>query len=70
MSSDQWGVGEAGTLQIVKVRLLLEDGSTTYTDCMTRVNAEKSLASGEWLMCPLWRGLHVLAASIVPWSQA
>lgn len=68
MSTDQWGVGEAGANQVVRVRLLLEDGTEQYTRRMTRIDAERTLASAEWLNCPLWGGLHVRAASIIPWT--
>ena len=63
MSSDQWD-----PKQVVRLRLILEDGTERWSRRLERAQAETHLASAAWLAYPLWRGERVASAAIVVWT--
>jgi len=63
MSSDQWD-----PRQVVRLRVTLADGTTRWSAPLERAQAERHLASAEWLACPLWEGARVASAAIVVWT--
>lgn len=63
MSSDQWD-----PRQVVRLRLTLADGTKRWSMRLERAQAERHLASAEWLACPLWEGARVTSVAIVIWA--
>jgi hypothetical protein len=43
---------------------------TRWSAPMPRWQAERWLASAEWLACPMWKGKRVMSAAIVVWTHA
>jgi hypothetical protein len=70
VSTNDWGVGEDGTTQLVRIRLCLAGREKPrYTDVMTRLRAEQELADWMFYLDPKFEGDVVASALIEPYTH-